>query len=122
MEVFQKSFSILDDVAVIRSSVLADCGVNDRQDTTSVTLPNYEPIITKMRIGIRKSGYLASPYEGENSKSMSGQKLNPVIMDIYKHWVSARDTDIRNVIRYGTVKKAYNFERGFQGNFRRKES
>ena len=55
-------------------------------------------------------------------QKMSGKELNPVLMDIYKQGVSARDTDIRNVIRYGTVKKAYNFERGFQGNFRRKES
>ena len=50
---FQKSFSILDDVAVICSSVLADCGVKDRQTPRtctcmSVSLPNYEP---KMRIG-----------------------------------------------------------------------
>ena len=73
---FQKSFSILDDVAVIRSSVLADCGAKDRQDTTSVNVPNYEPIIAKMRIGIRKTGYLASPYEGQELKSMSYQKLN----------------------------------------------
>ena len=70
---FQKSFSILDDVAVIRSSVLADCGAKDHQGTT-VNVPNYEPIIAKMRIGIRKTGYLASPYEGQELKSMSGKK------------------------------------------------
>ena len=63
-----------------------------------------------MRIGIRKTGYLASPYEGQELKSMSGKELNPVLMDIYKQGVSAHDRDIRNVIRYGTCKKAYNVD------------
>ena len=43
----------------------------------------------RMRIGIRKTGYLASPYEGQELKSMSGKELNPVLMDIYKQGVSA---------------------------------
>ena len=56
---------------------------------------------------MRKSGFLSSPYETKELKSMSGKILNPVIMDIYKQGVSARDSDIRNVIRYGYSKKGY---------------
>ena len=56
---------------------------------------------------MRKSGFLSSPYETKELKSMSGKILNPVIMDIYKQGVSARDSDIRNVIRYGYCKKGY---------------
>ena len=43
-------------------------------------------------------------------QKMSGKELNPVLMDIYKQGVSAHDRDIRNVIRYGTCKKAYNVD------------
>ena len=39
---------------------------------------------------------------------MSGKSLNPVLLDIFKQGVSARDSDIRNVIRYGHCKKGYN--------------
>ena len=91
METFKKSFSILDDVAVIRSNMFADSGITDRQDTKSVNVPNYEPIVTKMRIGIRKTEYLSSPYERKDLKS-----------------TSAWDLDICNLIRYGNCKKAYN--------------
>ena len=107
METFLKSFSILDDVAVVRSNMFADSGITDRQDTKSVNVPNYESIVTNMRLGMRKSGFLSSPYETKELKSMSGKILNPVIMDIYKQGVSAHDSDIRNVIRYGYCKKGY---------------
>ena len=44
-----------------------------------------------MRIGIRKTEYLSSPYERKDLKS-----------------TSAWDLDICNLIRYGNCKKAYN--------------
>ena len=51
-------------------------------------MPDYEPLVTKMRIGIRAKGLFNEPYENNELKSM--------------------DSDILNVLRHSDLSFGYN--------------
>ena len=38
---------------------------------------------------------------------ISGDELNPQLSDVYRAGISARDSDIRNVIRYNDISKGH---------------
>ena len=70
-------------------------------------VPNYEPLIAKMRIGIRETGYFSEAYVEKELESMEGEPLNEALMDVFKNSVSQRDTDILNVVRHSEINCGY---------------
>ena len=105
-DVFQKSFSILNDVCELRERVAQYACLPDQKNHQYV--PNYEPLITKIRIGLRKSNYFSEPTQERDFVSMKGEKLNPGLKDLFNLGVKARDSDIRQVIRNNDLKSGYN--------------
>ena len=77
-------------------------------DTPQAKIPNYEPLIQKIRTGIRKSQYFLTPNQERELSSMKGEALNPKFANLYRSGVAARDSDIRNLIRYNDISKGYN--------------
>ena len=103
---FQKSFSILNDVCELRERVAQYACLPDQKNHQYV--PNYEPLITKIRIGLRKSKYFSEPTQEQDFVSMKGEKLNPGLKDLFNLGVRARDSDIWQVIRNNDLKSGYN--------------
>ena len=89
MEDFLK---ILDDVHAMRSNMFEFSNLTDRANNKDRkdNFPNYEPLIAKMRIGIRESGYFSDAYDEKNLESMVGEPLNEALTDIFKMSVSQR--------------------------------
>merc|ERR1712030_97095 len=57
--------------------------------------------------GLRKSKYYMTPNEEKELSSISGVELNPQLSNIYRAGIYARDSDIRNVIRYNDISKGH---------------
>ena len=70
-------------------------------------VPNYEPVVTKMRIGLRKSGYLSEPLKDYPFVSMSGKPLNRALKKLFSNAVAARESDIHQVICHNDFRKGY---------------
>ena len=76
--------------------------LNDRAaNQKGERVPNYEPLITTMRVGIRASKYYSEPQENKALQSITGKPLNEDLTNIHQIAIQTRDADIRNVIRYG---------------------
>ena len=71
-------------------------------------MPNYELVISKIRLGLRKSKYLLTPMENKELVSIDKNQLNPHLSDLFKNGVNARDSDIRNILRQNDIKLGYN--------------
>ena len=101
---------ILDDVHAMRSNMFEFSNLTDRANNKDRkdNVPNYEPLIAKMRIGIRESGYFSEAYVEKNLESMVGEPLNEALTDIFKISVSQRDSDILNVVRHSDLNCGYN--------------
>ena len=80
----------------------------DRADSDQAKVPIFEPLICKIRVGLRKSQYYANPSEEKELTSITGEKLNPQLERLYCHRVETRDKDIRSLIRYNDITKGYN--------------
>ena len=104
---FSQAFSIVDDVYELPSKMFDYSDVTDRMDTPQAKVPDYEPLVKQIRTGIRKSQYYMTPNKDKELCSMTGAALNPQLSNIYRSGVSARDSDIRNVIRYNDINKGY---------------
>ena len=72
--------------------------INDRMDAPQAKVPNYEPLVQQIRIGLRKSKYYLTPNEEKELSSISGDELNPQLSNVYRAGIFARYSDIRNVI------------------------
>ena len=72
--------------------------VNDPMDYTNKNVQDLEPLVQKMRVGIRKSNYFLEPLVSKELVSMTGDTLNPVLKNLYKLGVESREKDIRSVI------------------------
>ena len=106
VEVFRKSFTVVDDIAAIHAKMFDYAGINDENSKQHV--PNYEPVVSKIRLGLRKSKYLLNPVENKELVSIDNNELNPHLSDLFKNGVSARDSDIRNILRQNDIKLGYN--------------
>ena len=102
MEVFQKSITVVDDVAAVRAKMFDYAGINDENSKQHV--PNYEPVVSKIRLGLRKSKYLLTPMENKELVSIDKNQLNPHLSDLFKNGVNARDSDIRHILRQNYIK------------------
>ena len=107
VEDFKRAFKTVDDVYEMRSKITEYTDLTDRMDIFQAKIPNYEPLITKIRKGIRKSNLYSSRLEKTELKSMSGDELNPNLSNIYRHSVEIKDSDIRRFIRHNDITKAY---------------
>ena len=108
VEDFSLAFAIVDDLYAMRSQMFAYANVQDRMDNPQAKVPNYEPLIKLIRTGIRKSEYFLYPMEDKKElTSMTGSALNPKLSSIFRSAVSARNSDIRNVIRYNDLSKSF---------------
>ena len=106
VEVFRKSFTVVDNIAAICAKMFDYAGINDENSKQHV--PNYEPVVSKIRLGLRKSKYLLNPMENKELVSIDNNELNPHLSDLFKNGVSARDSDIRNILRQNDIKLGYN--------------
>ena len=53
-------------------------------DKHQAKVPNYEPLINRIRTGMRKSKYYINPLEeNEELTSMTGSSLNPQLSSIF---------------------------------------
>ena len=52
-------------------------------------MPNYEPVISKIRLGLRKSKYLLTPMENKELVSIDKNQLNSHLSDLFKNGVNA---------------------------------
>ena len=107
VEIFKRSFSVVDDVAAVRAKMFSHCGTSDPQNRVQQFVPNYEPVVTKMRIGLRKSGYLSEPLKVYPFVSMAGKPLNSALKKLFSNAVAARESDIRQVICHNDFRKGY---------------
>ena len=82
--------------------------LTDKANKSYDRVPDYEPLVTKMWIGIRAKGLFNEPYENNELKSMEGEPLNEELTDIYKISVAQRDSDILNVLRHSDLSFGYN--------------
>ena len=87
--------------------MFSHCGTSDPQNKVQQFVPNYEPVVTKMRIGLRKSGYLSQPLKEYPFVSMKGKPLNSDLKSLFSNAVAARDSNIRRVIRHNDFRKGY---------------
>ena len=71
-------------------------------------VPDYETLISKMRIGIRANGYFSNVYEEKELQSMGGEPLTEELSDIFQRSVAQRDSDILNVVRHSELSCGYN--------------
>ena len=106
VEVFRKSFTVVDDIAAVRANMFQYAGINDEK--THQHVPNYEPVVSQIRIGLRKSKYLLNPMENKELLSIENKELNPGLSDVFMTGVKSRDSDIRNVLRHNDIKLGYN--------------
>ena len=63
VEDFQLALNILDDVHLMRSRMFDYSSLTDRANTKSEKVPNYEPLIKTMRVGLRASTFYREPEE-----------------------------------------------------------
>ena len=84
-----------------------NCGTSDPQNRVQQFVPNYEPVVTKMRIGLRKSGYLSEQLKDCPFVSMSGKPLISALKKLFSNAVAAWEYDIRQVIRHNDFRKGY---------------
>ena len=57
VEDFKLALNILDDVHIMRSRMFDYSSLTDKANSKGGRIPNYEPLITTMRVGIRSSKY-----------------------------------------------------------------
>ena len=95
-------------VHVMCSNMFEFSNLTDNANKTYDRVPDYEPLITKMRIGIRANGYFSDVYTGKELQLMEGQPLNDELRDVFQRGVAQRDSDILNVVRHSDLNFAYN--------------
>ena len=106
MEVFRKAFTVVDDIAAVCAKIFDYAGINDEKSKQHV--PNYEPVVSKIRLGLRNSKYLLNPMENIELVSIDNNQLNPDLSDLFKNGVTVWDSDIRNILRQNDIKLGYN--------------
>ena len=109
VEDFRLALTILDDVHAMRSNMFEFSNLTDRSNNKNRKdcVPNYEPLIAKMRIGIRESGYFSEAHVERDLESMVGEPLNEALTDIFKISIAQRDSDILNVVRHSDLNCGY---------------
>ena len=81
--------------------------LTDNANKSYDRVPNYEPLISKMRIGIRASGYFTETQKEKELTSMVGEPLNDELKDVFKISVAQRDSDILNVVWHSNINLGY---------------
>ena len=107
VEDFQLALNILDDVHMMRSRMFDYSSLTDRANAKSERVPNYEPLITTMRVGIRASKYYSEPQENKALQSITGKPLNEDLTNIHQIAIQTRDADIQNVIRHRDFRSGF---------------
>ena len=82
-EDFHLALTILDDVHVMRSRMFNLSNTTDRANQSSDRIPNYEPFVNQLRIGMRNTGYYAKPLVNRPLQSMQGKSINKDLEDLY---------------------------------------
>ena len=72
-------------------------GVSDGHQSQHI--PDYEPVMFKIRIGLRKTKNLMKPLENRELFSVNNKPLNPCLKDLFNMGTNARDSDIRKILR-----------------------
>ena len=108
VEEFHQAFTTVDDLWALRSKIFENSDIKDKADNDQGKAPNYDPLIFDIRKGLRKSSYYSNPLMPCDLKSITGQKLNPDLEKLYRNGVNARDSNIRQLIRYNDIGEAYN--------------
>ena len=96
-DVFKKSFAVVDDIARMRSKMFDHAGVSDGHQSQHI--PDYEPVMFKICIGLRKTKNLMKPLENRELFSVNNKPLNPCLKDLFNMGTNARDSDIRKILR-----------------------
>ena len=108
VEDFQLALNILDDVHIMRSRMFDYSSLTDKANSKGGRIPNYEPLITTMRVGIRSSKYYSDPQETKTLQSITGKPLNEELTNLHQIAMQTRDADIRNVIRHRDFRSGFN--------------
>ena len=108
VEDFQLALNILDDVHMMRSRMFDYSSLTDKANSKGGRIPNYEPLITTMRVGIRSSKYYSDPQETKTLQSITGKPLNEELTNLHQIAMQTRDADIRNVIRHRDFRSGFN--------------
>ena len=87
VEDFEQAFSIVDDLWVLRSQKIVYCDAKDTADVDQAKVSIFEPLISKIRVGLRKSQYFANPSDQKDLTSITGEKLNVQLEKIYSYGV-----------------------------------
>ena len=90
----------------MRSKMFDHAGVSDGHKSQHI--PDYEPVVFKIRIGLRKTKYLIKPQENRELFSVNNKPLNPCLKDLFNMGTNARDSDIRKILRHNDIKLGYN--------------
>ena len=82
-EDFQLALTILDDVHVMRSRMFNLSNTTDRANQSSDRIPNYEPFVNQLRIGMRNTGYYAKALVNRPLQYMQGKNIHKDLEDLY---------------------------------------
>ena len=84
LEELDLAFTIVDDVWKLREKTFTEMGIVSSSNS-SVVVPDLEPLVSKMRFSLRKSGYFEEPLCESKLKSISGHDLHPSLLTIFEY-------------------------------------
>ena len=103
LEELDLAFTIVE----LKKQVFEEKAVNDRSDDVKVVIPNYKQEVKKMRCDLRESKYFEEPYKRKTLRTISGEELNPNLMNIFELSRQRREADVLNALRYNDFLAAY---------------
>ena len=84
VEDLQLALNILDDVHLMRSRMFDYSSLTDRANTKSERVPNYEPLIKTMRVGLRASKFYSELEKIKALQSITGKPLNEDLTNLHQ--------------------------------------
>ena len=107
LEELDLAFNIVDDIYELKKQVFEEKALNDRSNDVKVVIPNYKQEVKKMRCDLRESNYFEQPYKKKTLSTISGEELNPNLMNIFELSRQRRKADVLNALRYNDFLAAY---------------
>ena len=103
---FKQSFKLVDHFSEMKDSCFDDYGIK-KHGGNSLTNPDYEENVCKMRITMRHNSYLSKPEKSEGLFSLSNEELNPELLNLVEIAKMQKQEDILNVIRHNDFGRGY---------------
>ena len=109
VEDFEKAFLLVDEFSNVKDACFRDIDLKAHGGENKPIIPNYEPMIEKMRTCMRSNKYLNQPEENNSLKYLgSSQILNPKLLELKTIANKQKTENILNVLRFN------DFDSGFR--------